>query len=121
MFTFQQSPHAVQVFRIVDTHIPASAPAVTTEHPSDGNVGATLKFAAHGEAVVSFHWDFGDGVSQEGREVNHTYTEPGQYNVSLTVTGLSGATAGDHFQVSISGRMPTTFDPHGIKRYRPMQ
>ena len=109
------------MFKIVDATIPAAAPTITTEHPSSGNVGATLRFAAQGSgdtAVLSYHWDFGDGVSLEGSEVNHAFTQPGEYNVNLTAAGLSASSAVEHFQVRISGHMPTTFDPPGIKRYQ---
>jgi hypothetical protein len=93
VLAFHQPPHSVRVLKIVDNNIPAVAPAVTTDHPAIGNAGATLKFAASSrgdDAVLSYHWDFGDGVTLEGREVNHTYTEPGEYKVHLTATGLSG-------------------------------
>ena len=66
-----------------------------------------------------YRWDFGDGVTQEGGEVNHAYTEPGEYKVHLTATGLGGLSAEDDFQLRISGHMPTTFDPQSIKRYQP--
>jgi alpha-galactosidase len=119
---FHQPPHSVRVLKIVDTHIPAVAPKVTTDHPATGIAGATLTFASHGDsgsAVLSYRWDFGDGVSLEGSEVHHAYTEPGDYNVHLTATGLSGLSAEEHFQVRVSGHMPTTFDPQNIKRYQP--
>jgi alpha-galactosidase len=119
---FHQPPHSVRVLKIVDARIPAIAPRVTTEHPSAGNAGATLSFAAHGkgsEAVLSYHWDFGDGVTLEGSEVNHTYTQPGEYDVHLMATGLNGLPTEDHFQLPISGHMATTFDPQGNKRYQP--
>jgi hypothetical protein len=119
---FHQPPHSVRVLKIMDAHIPAVAPAVTMDHPSAGNAGATLTFAAHGkgdDAVLSFHWNFGDGVSLEGDEVKHTYTEPGEYTVNLTATGLSGRSSEDNFQLRISGHMSTTFDPQSIKRNQP--
>jgi alpha-galactosidase len=119
---FHQPPHSVRVLKIVDANFPAVAPSVTTDHPSEGNAGATLKFAANssgGAAALSYRWDLGDGVTVEGREVNHAYTEPGEYNVHLIATGLSGLSAENHFQLRISGHMATTFDPQGIKRYQP--
>jgi alpha-galactosidase len=124
LLVFHQSPHSVRVLKIVDARIPAVAPGVAADHPSTGNAGATLRFAAHGtggQAVLSchYHWDFGDGVTVEGSEVNHAYTLPGEYDVRLTATGLSGLSAEDHFPVRISGYMPTTFDPQNIKRYQP--
>jgi hypothetical protein len=121
---FHQPPHSVRVLKVVDNNIPAVAPTVTIDHPSTGNAGTTLRFAANsrgGDAVVSYQWDFGDGVSLEGREANHTYTEPGEYKVHLMATGLSGLVAEDAFAVHISGYMPTTFDPPNIKRYQPAQ
>jgi alpha-galactosidase len=122
LVVFHQPPHSVRVLKIIDTSIPAVAPGVETEHPSSGNAGATLRFAAHstdGETVASYHWDFGDGVTLEGNEVDHAYTEPGEYDVHIMATGLSGLSAEDHFQVRVSGHMPTTFDPQSIKRYQP--
>jgi alpha-galactosidase len=124
VLAFHQSPHSVRVLKIVDANIPAVAPAVTTDRPTVGNAGTTLRFAANsrgGDAVLSYHWDFGDGVTLEGREVNHTYTEPGEYKVHLMATGLNGLVAEDAFKVHISGYMPTTFDPQNIKRYQPAQ
>jgi PKD repeat protein len=106
--------------KIVDAQIPAATPSVTMEHPSLGDTGSQLTFAASskdGNAVFSYQWDFGDGVTGEGGEVNHAYTEPGEYNVRLTATGLSGLSANEQFQLRISGRMPTTFTPQKIKRY----
>jgi len=43
---------------------------------SDPDAGQTLSFA----------WDLGDGGSGSGVTLNHTYTAPGNYIVSLTVT-----------------------------------
>lgn len=117
-----QPPHSVRVLKIVDAHIPAVAPAVTVDHASAGNAGDTLAFAAHAQgsdAVLSYRWDFGDGVNLEGREVKHTYTERGEYDVHLTAAGLNGLNAEERFQVKISGHMPTTFDPQNFKRYQP--
>ncbi|MGA8439746.1 MAG: alpha-galactosidase [Candidatus Sulfotelmatobacter sp.] len=117
-----QPPHSVLVLKIVDAQIPAAPPGVTTDHPSAGNAGDTLSFIAHSqgsEAVLSYRWDFGDGVTLEGREVTHAYTQPGEYDVHMTATGLNGLSGEDHFPVRISGHIPTIFDPQSIKRYQP--
>lgn len=34
---------------------------------------------------VSYYWDFGDGTTSIGYEVGHLYSEPGEYEVCLTV------------------------------------
>lgn len=39
---------------------------------------------------LSFQWDFGDGTKGVGMRPTHTYTEPGVYNVTLTVIDDSG-------------------------------
>jgi alpha-galactosidase len=122
LLAFHQPPHSVRVLKIVDAHIPSVAPGLTIDHASGGNAGAALKFAAHnsgGAAVISYHWDFGDGITLEGNEVNHAYTESGEYTVHVTATGLSGLSTEEHFQLRVSGHMPTTFDPPRIKRYQP--
>ncbi len=122
VLAIRQPAHSVRVFKIVDAHVPAVAPAVKTEHPSAGNAGGAITFAARsqgGDAVLSYHWDFGDGVTVEGSDVKHTYTEPGEFKVQVTAAGLSGLSAEDHFQLRISGHMSTTFAPQNIKRYEP--
>ncbi|MGO8720802.1 MAG: PKD domain-containing protein [Acidobacteriaceae bacterium] len=122
VLAFSQPPHSVRVLKIVDANIPAVAPAMTADHPSAGDAGGTLTFTAHsrgGDPVLSYRWDFGDGVTLEGREVTHAYTEPGEYTVHLTATGLNGLSAEDHFHLRISGYIPTVFDPQRFKRYEP--
>ena len=38
-----------------------------------------------------WYWDFGDGTHDSGQNPLHTYTNPGIYSVSLSVTGQSGS------------------------------
>jgi hypothetical protein len=45
----------------------------SASHDSDGN-------------IVSYEWDFGDESTASGQIVNHSYTQKGQYPVTLTVT-----------------------------------
>jgi tetratricopeptide (TPR) repeat protein len=39
---------------------------------------------------MSWHWDFGDGLSGEGKEVSHAYFRLGRPEVTLTVTDAAG-------------------------------
>ena len=122
VLALHQPAHSVRVLKIIDSQVPAIPPSVTAKVPSAGNAGATLTFSAQSKGddpVLSYHWDFGDGVTLEGMTVKHAYTEPGEYTVHLTATGLSGLTSEDHFQLTITGHMPTTFDPPNIQRYQP--
>jgi len=43
--------------------------------------------------IVSYNWDFGDGQTDAGMLVTHTYQNPGSYTVILTVTDDDGSTA----------------------------
>jgi alpha-galactosidase len=122
VIAFHQPPHSVRMLKIVDGRLAAAPPTIATDHPTSGNAGADLKFAGHvkgGTAVVSYRWDFGDGVSQDGSEVTHTYTQAGEYEVHVIAAGLSGVSADERFKLRISGHMPTTFEPQKIKRYEP--
>ena len=115
-------PHSVRVLKIEDESVPAVAPVVAVDFPSGGAAGDTLAFAAHmrnGDPVVSYHWDFADGVALDGKSATHAFTQPGDYEVHLTATGVDGLRADHHFRVHISDRKPAPFDPLKIRRFEP--
>lgn len=117
----QQPTHSVRMLKIVDDSISPTAPEVKVEHPTEAKAGTNVTFSAKsvgGDAVVSYRWEFGDGVSVKGSEVQHAYTEAGDYTVHLTATALSGPVTQRNFDVHISGHMPTTFNPKDIRRYQ---
>ena len=41
-------------------------------------------------AVEEYRWDFGDGTQGSGREVTHTYAEPGVYRATLEIEDTDG-------------------------------
>ena len=51
---------------------------------------ASLSFDPDGR-IVSYEWDFGDGINGTGEIVNHSYSEAGNYTVMLTVKDERGA------------------------------
>ena len=56
--------------------------------------------------ITHWSWDFGDGSTSTEQNPVHTYTRPGNYTVSLTVTGSSGTdveTKTDYITVQSSG------------------
>ena len=121
VLTIQQPPHSVRMLKIIDDSVAPAAPKLKVSHPSNGKAGVTLDFGAAnigGDPVVSYRWQFGDGVSVVGNSARHTYTEAGSYTVHLTATALSGLTAQRDFQVQISGHMSTTFNPKDFRRYQ---
>lgn len=60
---------------------------------------ASSTFLLDPEQPVTFQWDLGDGTTIFGEEVVHTYSSPGAYTVTLTVThaGQAEAIARDVF------------------------
>ncbi|TWI51602.1 GH18 family chitinase [Pseudoduganella flava] len=45
------------------------------------------------QPVTGYAWNFGDGASAAGATVGHTYAQPGDYLVTLTVTDAAGVSA----------------------------
>jgi PKD repeat protein len=60
--------------------------------PTSGIAPLTVAFTntSQGEFGTSL-WDFGDGVTSTRHSPSHTYTVPGAYTVTLTVSGPGGA------------------------------
>ncbi|MGB7989286.1 MAG: PKD domain-containing protein [Candidatus Methylophosphatis roskildensis] len=42
-------------------------------------------------SITSYAWDFGDSTTATGASVNKTYSTPGRYKVTLTVSGAGGS------------------------------
>ena len=49
-------------------------------------------FIAHTQNTVSYVWDYGDGVTQNGIDtaVNHTYPDPGKFIPKIILTDING-------------------------------
>tara|TARA_R110002096_G_scaffold52042_5_gene135757 strand:+ start:7118 stop:11836 length:4719 start_codon:yes stop_codon:yes gene_type:complete len=56
-------------------------------------------------ALPSFSWDTGDGKSNTGPRINHVFTEPGVYNVSLTVEGSGSGRCSNISQTTATVRV----------------
>ncbi|MBO6659679.1 MAG: gliding motility-associated C-terminal domain-containing protein [Roseivirga sp.] len=60
----------------------------------DANIEFSLNFTLEPGEVSpynTFEWDFGDGTTDNGEVVNHTYEAPGFYNVILTASDGQGS------------------------------
>jgi PKD repeat protein len=71
---------------------------VTEPSPPRGDPPLTVRFYASkstGE-IDEYIWDFGDGNTATGSTVDHTYTLPGNYTVTLRVVGPQGENTATH-------------------------
>jgi hypothetical protein len=116
-----QPAHSVRMIKIIDNSVAAAAPTITADVPSNAEAGAAVKFSATAKAegvpAIAYHWDFGDGTTEDGAQVNHAFTEEASYTVRLKVDGVDGIAAEPTFSVNVSGILNWQSDlPHN-RRY----
>jgi len=111
----------VRMIKLIDTSIAESAPVFEAHAPAAGQAGALVEFnALAGSAdapVLEYHWEFGDGVSLDGQDAAHAYTQAGQYAVTVTATGLNGRKAQQTLGISVTAAVPTAYNPAAKERY----
>lgn len=73
---------------VVDTRI--MSPVVDFSAKADLSRWNNVIFANTSSYITSSEWDFGDGTTSTETNPSHVYQESGMYDVTLTVTGLSG-------------------------------
>ncbi len=61
-----------------------------TVNPDSTCVGSITYFNGTGSDIISWFWEFGDGGTANVQNPPHIYTEPGTYDVTLTVINLNG-------------------------------
>ncbi len=69
----------------------AFSATVTSQDPLAVDFDASASSDPDGQ-IVDYQWDFGDTQTGSGVTVNHSYAQPGSYQVSLTVTDSEGLT-----------------------------
>jgi PKD repeat protein len=76
--------------------IRVNAPPVAVAGPAQLVTASVVQFdgsASHdtdGDKVIRHDWEFGDGVTGTGAKPSHVYSQPGTYEVRLTVTDSAG-------------------------------
>jgi len=73
---------------------PSNQPPNAVMSASCRGLGCAASGAASSDdgTIVSYAWDFGDGGTDSGVSVSHTYGTSGDYSITLTVTDDDGAT-----------------------------
>jgi hypothetical protein len=108
------------MLKIENTSITEQQPMLAINAPSEGEGGKSLSFTASldpsGPPAVTYKWDFGDGTSEEGPAVTHSYTHPGEFNGKLSVESIEGVRTDKSFIVTVRGKVDTRFDPTQIQR-----
>jgi PKD repeat protein len=92
---------------------PTASVVFSPTAPLAGDVifwSAQQSTAAPGRRIVSYHWDFGTGVTASGVTVSKGYNTPGAYNVILTVEDDAGqkGTARQTVTVAAVGQLTAT-------------
>lgn len=95
-------------------------PVANAGGPYNGIVGVPLTFDGSlsvdpDGTIVSYEWDFGDTGFGTGVSPTHTYTAPGTFNVTLTVTDNDGKTDSDSTTASISPPAVLDLDPVALR------
>ncbi len=72
--------------------------------PAEGCAPLNVVLTNQTEPTLSaiLEWDLGDGSTAAGASVQHTYTDPGVYDVTLTVTTAQGCTADSTFEDAVT-------------------
>lgn len=79
------------------TSIPTASATITSVNP----YGLVYFDATQSTGKYQIHWDFGDGNTSDESIAYNTYTQPGKYNVTLTVTNLYGDVATETYTVTV--------------------
>jgi PKD repeat protein/type 1 glutamine amidotransferase len=67
---------------------------------------------AEGDTPLTYAWDFGDGGSATTANTTHTYTNPGTYTASLTVTDSRGARSTANVVITVEGAATGSSNVH---------
>jgi PKD repeat protein/KaiC/GvpD/RAD55 family RecA-like ATPase len=68
-------------------------------------LNASLSYDLDG-SIVSYFWDFGDGINATGKTTNHFFTDNGTYILTLTVTDDDSATGTTNSIKTVKNKPP---------------
>jgi len=83
-------PPATPLQAVISTSIMSGIVPFTTDLSSEPSTGN----------ITNYLWDFGDGTTSTEKTTDHTYTTPGDYKVTLTVSDSNNISATSNITVS---------------------
>lgn len=98
-------------YTITGTVVSPSGPvppvAVAGANTTSGTAPVTISFDGSGSfdqdgTIATYAWNFGDGATDSGASVSHTYSGAGNYTATLTVTDNTGLTGSDAVAVTVT-------------------
>jgi PKD repeat protein len=88
------------------------SPIQISATPNPADVGELIDFDAVSlepdGGAVGFDWDFGDGNTDTGNDLQHSYSGPGDYTVTVTATDNELDSSTTTHEIHISSDPPTT-------------
>ena len=88
--------------------------ALFNTNVSNGTIPLPVIFTdASSATAVSWNWNFGDGTTGTGQNPQHTFTDPGTYTITETVTDANGCTAIYH-RVEVVSDVPSWIIPPNV-------
>lgn len=86
---------------------PSPVTATFTADTTAGGTPLTVNFDASASSstagsIISYNWDFGDGITDTGAMPSHTFASSGSYLVTLTVTDSTANSSTSNLVVSTS-------------------
>ncbi len=101
---------------VINAPPPAPPVAVISSSTAMGEAPLAVQFDGSNSSdpdsqTLSYSWDFGDGRKSEGIQVSHTYTEPGTYQATLSVTDETGLSSQAATPIVINAPPPPVNEP----------
>lgn len=100
----ESAEHEAQV-EITDTTVP-NAVILAISHSDEGTSIHLTAQTWDNVDIISWSWDFGDGSSGSGAEVDHIYDSPDLYTILLTVSDDAGNSYTTAHQIMIKDNTP---------------